>query len=954
MVYGCVGGLIAALKLIQKVILAASLAILGPSLAFGGQILVNTFGGLNTQDNPAAIQPYQSQDNLNVQLQPGMKAVYKRDGYGLFQALPQFSTSAVHGGYHFQQASGSDVQLWGSDINLYGSIGDAAFVKLSTGSVAATWQCTDNLGFAYCLTSNNDTAVKTDGSAANTSFQTSVPLGTMVASTPLQLVVAGVVANPSTLYFSANNNFTNFTTGPLATDPYTEIINAPGSRITHIAYYFGKVFWWKDQSFGYVSGSANQNTVGITIVSNQIGTLDNSSAYWNPTNYEGGQTQNNFGVGTQVISSGNPYFNETSSLGGIFFRGQDNHIYQYDGYTLTRLTRIITPTITTANRRKANSWTQTSQADFQGGLISTSPVSYVSSNTLSTTISPGDVIVSSFISADSPPGQVSNASSSNIKFLSNSIMLSTGNGNIANNGFETGNISNWTTTPGTSNQATTTSGTNCTITPRTGTKMLQDANFGSGVTNNINIIDCLTGIYYSTTSFVESDNSCTWTQRTIASAGSVGHSVKFVEGNNGTINSFSDCFVQSGTDMIFYTASDQTRIAFPQLSSVFFDDVTDGSDTITTGYYTSKAFDTGFTSSTVQIQANWTVNNSTPSFSLLTSKGASGPWASVLSSTGTNAIVNEFLVYSTTISFSFGQSALTSISAVTLLDRSTGTYYSAVNNAPNLTSWGTLNVNDVTPGISTITYFVRSSTGSFAVSASTPAWAIQSKNAQVNYSTYTFMQMRADFFLSAATETPTLNDFTFNWLEGSASDKSYITYFQDAIWISESSGTVTTDDVVYYLDLLNNAWLQFSIPANGFAVENNNLYFGSPSSAKIFKFGGVTTDNGLPINSYWKSKDFTGDDPTRQNEFQQADFIYSEGLSTNTYTYTLDQTTSTAVLIPLFDATATILRRGFLLPVGKLGFYYNFKVGDNSSNAKWSLLMHKATYNSLNWIPKTK
>ena len=55
--------------------------------------------------------------------------------------------------------------------------------------------------------------------------------------------------------------------------------------------------------------------------------------------------------------------------------------------------------------------------------------------------------------------------------------------------------------------------------------------------------------------------------------------------------------------------------------------------------------------------------------------------------------------------------------------------------------------------------------------------------------------------------------------------------------------------------------------------------------------------------------------------------------------------------INLYSPTAPILRRGFLLPPGKLGFYYNFRIGD-TSNYPWTLLMQKTRYTPLNWIPR--
>jgi hypothetical protein len=286
-----------------------------------------------------------------------------------------------------------------------------------------------------------------------------------------------------------------------------------------------------------------------------------------------------------------------------------------------------------------------------------------------------------------------------------------------------------------------------------------------------------------------------------------------------------------------------------------------------------------------------------------------------------------------------------------LVSRSTGTYYSAVNNAPNLTSFSTLAMTD-NQGNSPISYYVRASTGSFTVLSSTPNWVAQTKNSAVNYSSGTYMQLRADFTLTAATETPALNDFTFSWFEGSASDKAYMTYFNDAIWFSVSaSSSVSTNNRIFYWDLLNGAWLIYDIASNGFLIENNRLYFGDPLAGKVYLFGSVTTDNGAAINSYWRSKSFLGQDPFVQNELTQADFVLGESSTTLVYTYTMDSKTSTTFSMTAYDSLASLIQRNFLIPKGKIGKYYDFKISNNSSDAAWRLMGHKVHYNPLNWVP---
>lgn len=833
-------------KLIKRILL--TLFLVSPVCFASSSIGVNSFSGLDTQDPPNALQPNQSQDLLNVRLQPGGRSVKKRDGYGLFQTLNGISTATVHGGYHFQQTGGADVQLWGSDTGLFASVSDASFVKVATGTVGATWQCTDNLGFAYCVTSSGvDTPIKTDGTLANTSYQPAIPTGTLITSTPLQLIVGGVPGSPSTIYVSANNNFLNFTAGPLPTDPYTEIINSPGSRLTQLAYYFGNVYWWKDQSVGYVSGSGSQGTVGITIVSNQIGTLDNSSAFWNPTTYD---TGNHFNTGAGPTSSGNPYFNELQQLGGIFFRGQDNHIYQYDGYNLTRLSRIITPNITSSSRKKADSWILDSASDWNSGT----PI------VLDTATVPGFIKLPSIQDSFSSLG-------------------------------------NWTQNP----------------TPWT---------LSSGTA---------TPTSYST--FVSS-----MTQTIPMSVGGQNGLAYFFNGKASIT-----CQTHTGTD---FCSQATLSVCGPD----HCDSVSLTKDNVTKEFMVY--LDSGpFSGAGYQLTG---IPYDTNLHTLSIVRDNSGLMLDYFDGILIHSLADTSL-YPTKAVITDSDSGFGDTSASFSgfnFSYSTGVFISPIHNLSGISSFSGFNVNQSLSGGNSA-YTICSSTNSnmgFPTSC-----AVQAINSQISIATGTYVQWSATFTVANATQTVSLDNASINWFEGTATDKAYIAYFQDAILFSVSSGSNTaTNNTIFYLDLLNNTWLKDNIPANGFAVENNTLYIGDPLSANVYKFGGVTTDKGNAIKSFWKSMDFTGQDPTVQNDYDQADFAFGQSSNTVTFTYQVDQSTSLVVykFVPLYSTSNSILKRGFALDKKAIGTYFNFSVGDNSSLAAWTLMGERTTYTPLPWRPQ--
>jgi hypothetical protein len=882
---------------------------------FAGETAITQFSGLNTADTPATLDPSEAQDLLNVWLTPGGKSVFKRPGSGLYKNLPiNTSTTSVHGGYHFQDGTGNDVQLWANDSEVASIVAGATPVKISTITVSATMQCTDSQGFAYCFTSARNTPIKTDGTTSGTSFQGGIPLGTMGTMTPERLLVAGVSGNESTVYYSKANTFNTFTVGVNDADAGTEVIASPGSRITHIRYACGKWLWWKDQSFGYLIGNTQYDLENV-IISPQIGSLDNSSAYYN---------------------------------GHVYFRGQDNHIYDYDCSNVIRLSRGISPTVGQTSRRISNSWTQDSQSDWQAGSI-------LLSGNLSTTIAPGSVVPSSFSAVDTSTADFSLGSLANLVASTGAIRLPINNsGSVQNDSFETSFSGNgtWNDISSSYNRAIVAPGNGSCggdILPRTGSQLLQSIHIG--VNLMAQIID-INGVQISSTSLNVSSAHCSYTSATLpAPASSLGRRfrVKFTDWNGGVILT-SSTYVLGGPITFYYANEGYTA---PVGAAIAIDDVTNGSSTITSGSFISRTFDTGLGGFLLTSSTTLTINTSTPTFAIQTSSASTGPWATVATGSGTitASYPNRYVRYLSTISISNTEFALSSFDGAEIIARSTGTFYSQVHNAPNVSQWDVFSADEQTNG-GRLTFYTRSSTNTFTTLSSTPSWIAQTDGAQVAASTGTYFQAKVDFGITSATQTPTLELFSFNWFEGSATDKAYIEYFDDHVWISVSSGTTGLNNRVLRWSLLNNTWLLDDLASNGFLVDQNRLFFGSTSQGKVYQFNTGTSDDGAAINSYWKSKDFTGPDPFLQNTWDSVDFIVKEASGTTlSVTYTLDASTNTgSYSLNLYDNGRQIIRLGKNLPA-KTGTFYNVLWGDNSANIAWEVLAHRVRFTPLSWRP---
>lgn len=886
-------------KLLQRCLL---LLFILPAVLKADQVAVSSFKYLNNNENPIIIDPSTAQDLLNVDVTPGGKSVKKRSGYGLYKTLG--TTQGLHGGFHFFDTTGNDVQVWGSSTSLYGISNDGTPIQIiSSATLNSTWDCADIQGSLYCVDSNRDGLIKTNG----TTFSSWAALnGSIVESTPDRLVVAGVTGALNSLYVSASNNFTSFTVGPLVTDAFIEPIASPGSNITHTRWACGKLLWWKNQSFGYIDFQ-DQYTLTNQIISDNIGTFDNTSA----------------------IDPG----------GSVWFRGQDGHIWRYDCSALTKESIDITPTVVVSARRTGNSWTQTSQSDFQAG--SSSPT-----NNLSTNISAGDVVPSTFAVTENTSTPWLLGTASNMAVGTSSITLSRNNsGNINDPSFEGGSgasfAANWTTI---GTWARTTGQTrSCTLNPQSGSAY---AYLFGGSSLVFDVIVGTGGVGSSATILGEaimSINStpCTWDLYTYTDNSLAGQRVRF-QWRNGTASYLytTESYIFSGSVSFYYNRNISGEI------SASVDNILLGSSTITTGSFTSQAINTGLAYGFVYTSATWTVNGLTPSFILQKGATSAGPWYEVTASSGGNVQIDRpYVRYITSMTVTSSVNALSQFQGANIVARSSGTYYSAVRTALSLGAWGTFN-----PTYSgTHNFYIRSSTSPFYVLNSSPAWTAQTPGALVAASTGTYFQVVDSFTVTAATDTtPALNAFTVNWFEGNASDQAYALYFDNSIWFSVPYGAgVSSNTYVYRRDLINDGWTLYNFGAGGLLSQNSHLFFGDvAATGKIFQYGSGTSDAGNSITAYWKSKDFTGADPFLENYLSQIDtYAKTNSGQTLTATYGLNtSTTTTSYSVSLTNASQSIVQNRKMLPSGKNGYSFNLKYGDTSDSSAWELFGFRIGY----------
>jgi hypothetical protein len=889
-----------------KRLLALTAALLAASICYSDQIAVSKFRGLNANENAAIIDPEDASDLLNIDVTPGGKSIAKRPGYGLYKTLS--TSQALHGGFHFFDSSGNDVQLWASSTSIYGIVSDAAPAQIvSSMTLNSTIDCADTQGSAYCVSSNRDFYIKTNG--ATLSSWAITPLGTIVEATPDRVVVAGVSGTLNTIYHSGSNTFNTYTTGPLATDPFTEVIAAPGSKITHLRWACGKLLWWKDQSFGYESFE-DQYSLQIKIISDNIGTVDNTSA----------------------VDPG----------GNVWFRGQDGHIWKYDCSGLTKESIEISPLVQSSSRRTSNQWIQTSQSDWQTG--SSSPT--IPTQPLSFMISAGDVVPGSYTVTENSSSQWNSGTASGMTISASSYTITTGSAPMPNPDFEQNSgastlPTSWTRTgaSGAVEASHLYSGIGCTLSPEHGSWMAGLLGGYSASTDySVAIWRASDDLGLSTTTIATctaaSCSGSSWLTGTVAAPASLGTSVKLV-----IKNTFANFYLKSSA---FTLAGDISFKYFCTASDGYmnFDDI---QASISTGTFISQAFNTSLPYSFVFTSATWSSGSSVPAFVLQRSVNGSNGWYDVNTTTGTNTqIGNRYIRYVSTMTLS-AYGIPSQVTGVNLIAMSSGTYYSAVKNTPLLSAYSTFNPT-YSNGGGSHAFYVRASVLPFNVITSTgPPWTAQPANALIA-STFTasYIQFIDSFTITSATDTPpSLSDFTANYFDGTATDQAYMLYFDDAIWSDVAYGTgVSSNTYIFKNDRINDAWTLYNFGAGGMLVQNNHLFFGDvAATGKIFQYDSGHSDAGNAINAFWKTKEFTGQDPFLQNSLLNIDtFAKKDAGSTLTATYALDtSTTTTSYNISLSSGTSSTIQNRKLLPVGKQGYTFDFKLGDSSDSSNWEI-----------------
>lgn len=907
------------------------------------QIVLDRFGGLDDTDAPASLQPYESQDLLNVESNLTGTAAVKRKGFSQEGSLT-VSTAPVTGSHTFKDSSGNTVTLVFHDRYASKSTNGSAFSNwLTTAPASVTrWQCVDVGGKAYCVNDQRIAPLEYDGTTQRP--PASMPAGAVIELCGDRLAIADISATPNRVSYSQSGVYTNFTTGSDTADPWTDDFGTPGDRVTGLKCDRGRLYIFKTASIiSCILG--DQYTTKCFPVSNAVGTLDPLSIVGAPD--------------------------------GIYFRSQDRAYWRLNDDGLTLLSQKISNLVKSQTVGSQQSNTQTTQTDWAAGAQT--PVGSWSTSTIS-----GSVFASSVTAASATITGIGHQSDVDLTYSGSAPYINV----FSNNDMTTGlGLTQRIGTLIASGQELRASGSSratasavvyhstgtwglvfkstsgCNASASAVTMYFLSSSTDATTTSGYQIFaSCLAGSGRTNVGIVEfpSGFSSFTSENTCLCDGNY-HSLKATRAHNGFMTAWYDgILAAAGTDT---TVSTSTYVIVDLQDSTDLSRVHVDSVTVPAFYLNqvSRAYDTQF-STPIYGQYNITLsssmNTSATFYAQVSGDGSSWDAAVTLTNGSRPGVAaKRFFRHSITPGPPYTV-ALGTVSAVDLQAATTGQFRTqCIQPGPSVSSWGILSCDETKLGAGSLVYYATAAYSCAALSTMTPVeWPVATNNATLGLAVSVSSAVYIGFrdLLGSATDQAQVNACTLYWNVGTAAQPSWAVYDSlknSVLWSAAINNSATNNRVLKY-DLNLDAWYPFSITATALDFVNSSVYFGSSSSGTWNKYGSVDADNGGAINAYWKSKDFAGASPFQETDWTAVSVVARNQVTGSmTGTYNLSTGNSGTYTVSLGTTTTkTYVRSSYYLPKSSPSNFINAQFGNNSTTP-FELLGLRFDGVSLPWRP---
>ncbi len=581
-----------------------------------------------------------------------------------------------------------------------------------------------------------------------------------------------------------------------------------------------------------------------------------------------------------------------------------------EGYTGTQINRVsypidanIIPIIASAGNTLTESLS--SQADWQAGnLTASGPGAPISA-----TIVPGSLTVSTYAVTDT---SFTGVLSSGV-VLNGSLAISTGSP-FFNAGFEATNyFTNWTSQHWSTSSAGALLGCDRGTAACTGSCLTSDINSVTGTRTNpspmtLEIYKYGGGIIFSSTT-QNGETGCLLSPISVnvsSQATPGGIYVKAYSAAYSTYSLVSSTF-PNWANGFQYGWTKSCQLGGTNRCVSYFDiaESTYGAAFSSGTFFSTKTFNTGLSTPTVALTYDpGAPSGLSSSFSIRSSSSPNNDlwtsWANYPSNPQ-RQYVQYFSSFSTTIS------TANTISDVQVVANSTGYYITPCILVSSPTSYGNFLVDGATDG-GGFTFWI--STGGTCAAAINPntVWNAQTANSVIAVTTATtYIAARILFTVTAATQTPLINDLTFSWNQGGGRPPTTATQWDDryVLFYTTNTSANSYNDHAFVYDQ-NQKWQlwddQFAASS---ALLNNTLYTGdSRATGVVYQQDVGQTDNGSAFTMTFQTADFDGGDPSMNKEFSRA-YVFlgapnnNQGAATLSCAYSLDGSTLTYSLAPV-------------------------------------------------------
>ncbi len=392
-----------------------------------------------------------------------------------------------------------------------------------------------------------------------------------------------------------------------------------------------------------------------------------------------------------------------------------------------------------------------------------------------------------------------------------------------------------------------------------------------------------------------------------------------------------------------------------------------------TGKFISREFDTAFStptwgplSSTFSVVQNndgqvvfYTQVSTSPNNDLYDSKVASSDTVKVASA------AKRYIRYEADLT-TYISTKTPTISAVSLTAATTGQFVTqCIQPGGGISAWGLLSCAQTIAGNGSEVFYATSAASCAALPTTTPinsasalqsGWTTQTNNSTLSISTNAAVYIGWRSLLTSATDQAQIDACTLYWNNGIAAPPVWATFdsVKNAIYWTTAINNNSTNNRVLKYDLNLNQWYPFDIAANAIRNINNSTYFGDSTGGYWNLYGGINSDNGSPITSYWKSKDFgNSGNPFLDNNYTKLSLVTKNqvtGSMTVTLTPSNNQSSSYNVSLSTTSGVVYVHSNQNLPFISPLQFM-NVQFG-NTSATPWEIDGAMLEMTSFPWKPQ--